>query len=102
MIPKFSSGSCPKTLISLALLMAINFTGCFRISKPAPPTPLVCPAASMAECDTAEPSIPATAAEMSADFALDLATYYKAQRNECAALNRAKGACLRPGKEKPR
>jgi hypothetical protein len=84
-----------------AALLCLLLGGCFSFAKPAPtPSPPVCTA--MAECDTSEPAIPTTAAEMSADFALDLATYYKTQRNECAALNRAKIVCLRPGKEKPR
>jgi hypothetical protein len=85
-----------------AALACLLLGGCFTLTKPTPtpsPKPPVCTA--MAECDTSEPATPATAAEMSADFALDLATYYKTQRNECAALNRAKAACLRPGKEKP-
>ena len=85
-----------------AALVCLLLGGCLSVTKPPPPTPLVCPFAAMAECDTSEPATPSTAAEMSADFALDLATYYRTQRNECAALNRAKIACLRPGKEKPR
>ena len=85
-----------------AALLCLFLGGCFSVTKPAPPVPIVCPAAAMAECDTSEPATPATAAEMSADFALDMATFFRAQRNECAALNRAKAACLRPGKEKPR
>ena len=98
MIPKPVSGTYAKCLI----LLCITMSGCFRLNKPAPPSPQVCAAALLAECDTSDPAMPATAAEISADFALDLATYYKTQRNECAALNRAKLACLRPGKEKPR
>ena len=98
MIPKTASGSYAKCLILLALLMP----GCALFSRQPPPALTVCPAASLAECDTSDPATPATAAEISADFALDLATFFKTQRNLCAALNRAKAACLTPGKEKPR
>ena len=96
MIPKSVSGSYAKCLILLALLIP----GCAIFSRQPPPALTACPAVAMAECDTSDPATPATAAEISADFALDLATYYKTQRNECAALNRAKLGCLRPGKEK--
>ena len=98
MIPKRFSGTYAKCLI----LLCITMSGCFRLNKPAPPALTVCPAASMAECDTSDPATPETAAEISADFAMDLATFFKTQRDLCAALNRAKLACLRPGKEKPR
>ena len=81
-------------------IICLCLAGCFSVTKPAPPLPLVCPIAAMAECDTKDPETPATAGEMSADFALDLATVFRAQRDECAALNAAKGQCLRPKKTK--
>jgi hypothetical protein len=85
-----------------AALLCVFLGGCFSFTKPSPAASEapVCPAPAMAECDTTDPETPATAAETSADFAMDLATYLRAQRNECAALNRSKIVCLRP-KEKP-
>lgn len=85
-----------------AALACLLLSGCFGsvISKAPPPSSAVCPAVSMAECDTSDPATPATAAEISADFALDLAAFYKAQRTECAKLNSAKAGCLRPDSDK--
>ena len=97
MIPKNVSGTYAKCLI----LLCITMGGCGPlISKPTPPATQVCPAAAMAECDTKDPATPATAAETSADFAMDLATFFKAQRNECAALNNAKIDCIKPKSKK--
>lgn len=77
-----------------AALACLLLGGCFSVTKPTPPAPQVCPAAAMTECDTTEPDMPATAAETSADFAMDLATFFKTQRNECSAKNDAKAACI--------
>ena len=82
-----------------AALVCLLLGGCFSVTKPTPPAPQVCPAAAMAECDTKDPAAPATAAETSADFAMDLATFFKAQRNECAALNHAKAGCINGDKK---
>jgi hypothetical protein len=89
-------------LMIRAALACLFLGGCVSVAKPPPPAQIVCPVSAMAECDTSDPATPATAAEMSADFSLDLATYFRTQRDECAALNRAKAMCLRPVKEKPR
>lgn len=91
MFPKNVSATYAKRLILLVLLMA---SGCAVFSRPPPPVKNACAAKAMAKCDTTDPETPATAAEMSADFALDLAAFFKAQRNECSALNEAKTECI--------
>lgn len=91
----------------VVLVGCLALQGCFSLPKlPQPSTPapelVPCAEVALAECDTKNPETPATAAEISADFAMDLATFFKTQRNECAALNRAKLDCLGRLKVKPR
>jgi hypothetical protein len=71
--------------------------GCITLKKPPPAATEapVCAPEFMAECDTTNPGLP-PASETSADFAMDLAKFHQRQRDECAALNRAKAACVRP------
>jgi hypothetical protein len=93
MLPKIASGTYRKLLILLAFAMS----GCITLKKPPPAASEapVCATEAMAECDTTNPYLP-PASETSADFAMDLAKFHQRQRDECAALNRAKAACLRP------
>jgi hypothetical protein len=93
MIPKPASGTYRKALILLALLIG----GCITLKKPPPAATEapVCAPEAMAECDVTNPGLP-PASDLSADYAMDLAKFHQRQRDECAALNRAKAACLRP------
>lgn len=85
----------------LLILLAFAISGCITFKKPPPAATEapVCAPEFMAECDTTNPDLP-PASETSADFAMDLAKFHQRQRDECAALNRAKIGCLRP-KDKP-
>ena len=83
-----------KAPILLALLM---LSACSVFAPVQPPAQVVCPAATMAKCDTSDPEI---GAELSADGAADLALFFRSQRNECAVLNDGKLDCLRVKKGK--
>lgn len=82
---------------ALLILLALLVGGCVTLKRPPPAATEapVCAPEAMAECDTTNPGLP-PASELSADFAMDLAKFHQRQRDECAALNRAKAACLRP------
>ena len=98
MLTKSVSRPNAKALILLAFAMG----GCVTFKKPPPAATEapVCAPEFMAECDTTEPLTTRSGAETSADYAMDLAKARKAQLFECAALNAAKAACLRPPEAK--
>ena len=93
----------PGTYRKLLILLALAMSGCVTFKKPPPAASEapVCAPEFMAECDTTNPDLP-PASELSADFAIDLAKFHQRQRDECAALNKAKAACLRPPEAKRR
>lgn len=76
-----------------ALAMCATLSGCSVFAPVQPPAQVVCPAATMAKCDTSDPEL---GAELSADGAADLALFFRSQRNECAVLNDGKLDCLNP------
>lgn len=73
------------------LAICATLSACSVFTPVQPPARIVCPAVAMAKCDTTNPVI---GAELSADGAADLAVYFRAQRNECSALNDAKRDCI--------
>lgn len=79
------------------ILLAFAMGGCITLKKPpvAATEAPVCASDAMAECDVTNPGLP-PASDLSADYAMDLAKFHQRQRDECAALNRAKAACLNP------
>lgn len=81
----------------LLILLAFAMSGCVTFKKPPPAATEapVCAPEFMAECDLYNPPMPPRE-ETSADLALDVAKFHQRQRDECAALNRAKAACLTP------
>ena len=54
---------------------------------------------ALALCDVTTPPVPA---QLAADDAVDRLILALTQRNECAALNRAKLGCLMPGRSESR
>ena len=81
-----------------ALVLLLTLSGCSIFARQPPPASIVCPTVALALCDVTTPPVPE---QLAADDAVDRLILALNQRNECAALNRAKLGCLRPGKEKP-
>ena len=78
--------------MKIGLILCLMLSGCSIFARHPPPASVVCPAVALALCDVTTPPVPE---QLAADDAVDRLILAMTQRDACAALNRAKLACLR-------